>query len=57
MMSMRIHEIITAEAYDALKAQSDSIKKQQKVLKVRAANLKVQRAQNAANKVKQAKPR
>ena len=51
---MKIREIMTQEAYDALTAQADSIKRQQKDLKVKAANVRVQKAQKAAAKVKQA---
>lgn len=53
---MKIEEILTKEAYDALAAQTDSINKQQKALKIRAANLRVQKAQQAAAKAKQIKP-
>lgn len=51
---MKIREIMTAEAYDALMAQADGIKRQQKELKVKAANIRVQKAQKAAAKLKQA---
>ena len=53
---MKIREILTKEAYDALAAQTDSIKKQQKALKVKAANIRLQKAQQAAAKAKQIKP-
>lgn len=49
---MKIQEIMTQEAYDALTAQADSIKQQQKALKAKAANIRVQKAQKAANKAR-----
>lgn len=49
---MLIREIMTQEVYDALTAQADGIKRQQKQLKVKAANIRVQKAQKAAAKAR-----
>lgn len=53
---MRIKDLITKEAYDALDIQADSVKKQQKALKVKAANIRFRKAQQGLQKAQQQKP-